>query len=53
MDFVICPNCKGRPSDHWPGGVCTVCGGLGKTTPERAAEVLENARKEVAAMREP
>lgn len=39
--LVTCPNCHGRPL---PGPPCAVCEGFGKTTPERAETVKENAR---------
>lgn len=48
MKLVTCPNCKGHSSEHWPFGPCTVCGGFGKTTPERAAEVEANRKAEAA-----
>lgn len=41
--LVRCPNCKGRDSSHWPFGPCTICEGSGKTTEERAAEVLPSS----------
>jgi DnaJ-class molecular chaperone len=42
--LVTCPNCKGHPSTHWFGGPCTVCGGRGKTTPEKA-DAVKRARR--------
>lgn len=44
MELVVCPNCKGKSSSYWLFGPCTVCGGSGKTTPERRAQVIANAK---------
>lgn len=37
---VTCPNCRGRKSDHWPFGPCTICNGKGYTTAQKAQEVI-------------
>lgn len=41
---MTCPNCRGRDSSHWPFGPCTICGGTGQTTPEKAAQVVANRK---------
>lgn len=47
QQLVICPNCDGKDSSHWPFGPCKICNNSGVTTPEKAEEILK-ARREYA-----